>query len=118
MQNPLEPYPQHISKMGTISVSAFLISASAAYILEYYTMMTWLIGVYVMSKNPLSAKRSKDLVVEGFQPSDQWHWANIRPGSWIQLVDMFFAIGATAHITFVDAPNRFVPPYQYLWSGG
>ena len=49
-----------------------------------------------MSKNPLSAKRSKDLVVEGFQPSDQWHWANIRPGSWIQLVDMFFAIGATA----------------------
>jgi hypothetical protein len=89
-----EPYPQHISQMGRTSVGAFLISAAAAYTLEYYTMMAWLIGVYVMS---------------------QWHWSNIRPGSWIQLVDMFFAIGATAHITFVDAPNRFVPPYQYLW---
>jgi len=95
LRTPLEePYPRHISKMGTTSVSAFLISAIAAYILEYYVMMYWLIGVYVMS---------------------QWHWAHIRPGSWIQLVDMFFAVGATANITFVDAPSRFVIPYQYIW---
>jgi len=89
-----ESYPRHISRMGQRSVRAFLIAAIAAYILEYYAMMYWLIGVVLVS---------------------QWHWANIRPGSWIQIIDIFFAVGATANITFVDAPSRFVTPYQYIW---
>jgi hypothetical protein len=80
--------------MGQISVRAFAVSAIAAYMLEYYVMMGWLIGVVIMS---------------------QYHWGCIRPGSWIQIVDMFFAIGATAHITFIDAPSHFLPEYQCIW---